>query len=378
MSAPGRASAPLLALVLACDPGAPAKPASAPAVAPVTAPVEAPIERVGFASELERDEELRLFPAVGLPDGAGWRVQLRAWVYEPEEDSWRRGAAIEALAGALELPPGSEASAVFRARARAFLVDNERGKRVVVRIGRKEHVLGATGPNGQSETTLRLASADLAGPVTEVRAVLPEGDARGYVGAIYRMDAGGVSVVSDVDDTIKISEVRDRPKLLERTFLRAFEAVPGIADAYARWAGDGATFHYVSASPWQLHDALEAFRVAAGLPAGSLHLKSFRAKDASFLSLFVDPEAYKRPILQALIGGAPGRRFVLVGDSGERDPEAYAAAYVAFPTQVAAIYIRDVTGEGRDAPRYATTFAAVPAERWTIFRDAAELPARLP
>src|SRR5690606_3210230 len=115
-------------------------------------------------------------------------------------------------------------------RARAFLVDNERGKRVVVRIGHstKEHVLEDTGPNGHSETALHLADADLPAEVNLVTAVLPPGDPREFTGVIVRMDSAGVSVVSDIDDTIKISDVRDKRALLERTFLREFEPAPGM------------------------------------------------------------------------------------------------------------------------------------------------------
>ena len=68
----------------------------------------------------------------------------------------------------------------------------------------------------------------------------------------------------------------------------------------------------------------------------------------------------------------------LIGDSGEMDPEAYGAAFREFPTRVAAIYIRDVSGEPREAPRYAAAFAEVPPDRWTIFTDPAALPPTLP
>ncbi|WP_143140312.1 phosphatidate phosphatase App1 family protein [Nannocystis exedens] len=378
---------PVLALALAaaaCDPARQQSPAPAPAPAPAppssaASPAPAAAEqRAGVTSDLKSDEDLRLLPAVAVRDGDRWRVDLRAWVFEPEEGSWRRGAAVEALVAALELPPGSEANDVFRKRARAFLVDNESGKRVVVRIGTKEHVLGVTGANGHSETTLHLDDADLPAPLTPVTAVLRPGDARSFTGTIVRLDATGLSVVSDVDDTIKISEVRDKQRLLERTFLKEFEPVPAMAAAYQRWAAAGATFHYLSASPWQLYDALVEFTGAAGFPAGSMHLKLFRPKDSSFFSLFQDPREYKAPLLRALLRGAPGRRFVLVGDSGEMDPEVYAAAYREFPDQVVAIYIRDVTDEGRDAPRYRTVFAGVPEARWQIFTDPAELPPTLP
>lgn len=377
-----RAAAPCVAvlLALACDAGPAAAPKTpTPTPTAPAAPAAPAIERVGVVSDLKSDEELRLLPVVATPAGPGaWEVRLHAWVYEPEDDSPTRGAALTSLAALLELPAGSAEEAVFRQRGRGFLFDNERGKRIVVRIGRREHVLTDTSANGHSETVLRLTDDDLADPVTPVVAVLRDGDARRYEGSIFRLDPAGASVISDVDDTIKISEVRDKQRLLERTFLREFEPVAGAADRYSQWARAGAAFHYLSASPWQLYDPLREFVQAAGFPAGSMHLKLFRVKDTSFFSLFQDPHAYKTPLLDALIGGAPGRRFVLVGDSGEKDPEAYADAFRRYPTQIAAIYIRDVTGEARDAARYQTTFAGIPADRWQIFTDPADLPATLP
>lgn len=371
-----RTAGPALACLLAltCDPAPAAPPvASAPPLSPA-------VQRVGFPSDLKSDEELRLFPVVaGRTQDGSWEVRLRAWVYEPEEDSWTRAGALAALAALLELPEGSAESEVFRRRARPFLYDNERGKKIVVQIGLKEHVLEATGASGHSETLLRLTDADLAAPVVPVTAVLRPGDARNYAGTILRLDPVGTSVISDVDDTIKISEVRHKLRLLERTFLRDFEPVPGMAAAYGKWAASGGVlFHYLSASPWQLYDPLVDFLGSAGYPIGSAHLKLFRAKDSSFFSLFQDPKAYKAPLLRSLIGAAPGRRFILVGDSGELDPEAYADAYREFPAQVAAIFIRDVTDEPRDAPRYQTAFAGIPPERWQIFQDPSELPTILP
>jgi phosphatidate phosphatase APP1 len=374
-------------ILLACDPGpAPvAKPTTAPAqVATPAMPTAKPAPVYtpsGKTSNLKSDEHARIFPVIARRDGDRWKLRLHAWVYEPEEGSLGRGAAIEGLRAALDLPEEASESDIFRARARAFLVDNESNKTLVVRIGAAEHTLTTTGSNGHSETDLELDAAglqpDAAGWVA-IDVIAPTGDSRQFGGAALLLTDTGTSVISDVDDTIKISEVRDKKKLLARTFLREFEAVPGMAAAYRRWAGAGRTFHYVSASPWQLFDALGEFVKTADYPRGSMHLKQFRVKDSSFFSLFEDPQAYKRPILQELISRAPGRRFVLIGDSGEMDPEAYGAAFREFPTQVAAIYIRDVSGEPREAPRYATAFADVPADRWTIFTDPAVLPATLP
>ena len=41
--------------------------------------------------------------------------------------------------------------------------------------------------------------------------------------------------------------------------------------------------------------------------------------------------------------------FVLIGDSGQRDPEIYAEIATSFPNRILAVYIRDVsTDPGRD------------------------------
>ncbi len=370
--------------LIACDPGTTpvAKPTSTPAVPAVPAAKPAPAYTPsGKTSNLKSDEQARIFPGIARRDGERWKLHLHAWVHEPEADSIGRNAALEALRATLDLPEEASASDIFRARARTFLFDNESGKTLIVRIGDAEHTLTSTGANGHSETDLELAAAglrpDAAGWVP-IDVIAPADDSRHFTGHALLLADTGTSVISDVDDTIKISEVRDKKKLLIRTFLREFEAVPGMATAYRRWAGAGASFHYVSASPWQLFDVLAGFVASADYPRGSMHLKQFRVKDSSILSLFDDPQAYKRPILHDLISRSPGRRFVLIGDSGEMDPEAYSAAYREFPGQVAAIYIRDVSDEPREAPRYKTTFADVPADRWTIFTDPAQLPATLP
>jgi len=373
--------------VLACDPATkqatptPTKAAPAPTT-PVTTPPPAatpttPTAAFDAVSNLKSDEDVRIFQTVARRDGDAWVVPLHAWVYEPEDGAVVRGATLDALLMALELPAEAESSEIFRARAKAFLYDNESAKHLVVRLGGAAYTLPGTGSNGHSEATLRVPTDSLAPGWTTATVVPRSGDVRTFSGDVLLLADTGVSVISDVDDTIKISEVRDKKKLLENTFMRPFVAVPGMAAAYTRWAGQGAAFHYVSASPWQLLDPLKSFIGEAAYPQGSMHMKLFRWKDSTFFSLFQSPIEYKQPILSGLIAQFPQRRFVLVGDSGEKDPEVYAAIYRVHPQQVAGIYIRDVTGEARDAPRYQTAFTGIPADRWTIFTDPATLPAAL-
>jgi hypothetical protein len=382
-----RCIAALSLALLACDrtpapevkPAAPAPAPEHPMTTPTSTPPPAPVAS-GRTSNLKDDEEARIFPAIGKRDGDVWTLRVHGWVYEPETDAPGRTAAIEALRVALGLPDEAASSDIFRARARSFLVDNESSKGLLVRIGGHEYELSTTGSNGHTHTDLRVPADGLtpdAAGLVKIDVIPRQHDVRSFAGVALMLGETGVSVISDIDDTVKISEVRDKKKLLINTFMREFQPVPGMADAYRRWAAAGAAFHYVSASPWQLYDPIDGFFRGTGFPQGSLHLKQFRAKDSSFLSLFTDPLAYKGPILRELLTQFPNRKFVLVGDSGEMDPEVYGSAYREFPAQIVAIHIRDVTAEDRNAPRYAVAFADVPAERWNIFTDATTLPDKL-
>jgi phosphatidate phosphatase APP1 len=209
-------------------------------------------------------------------------------------------------------------------------------------------------------------------------AVTSADDGRRFVGHAYLIERAGVSVISDIDDTIKISEVRTKKALLRNTFLEPFRAVDGMADVYRRWIDShGTAFHYVTASPWQLYEPLRGFLEDAGFPSGTLHMKPFRWKDEAFLSLFESPEKYKPDVIDSLVARFPRRRFVLVGDSGEKDPEIYGAAARKHEKQIVAILIRDVTQESADGPRYKECFAGLSRELWRIFRDPVEIRAAL-
>jgi phosphatidate phosphatase APP1 len=75
-----------------------------------------------------------------------------------------------------------------------------------------------------------------------------------------------------------------------------------------------------------------------------------------------------------LLNDYPRRRFILVGDSGERDPETYGTIARKFPARVLRIFIRDVTGEPAGTARYRHAFADLNADTWQLFQDPANLP----
>ena len=96
-------------------------------------------------------------------------------------------------------------------------------------------------------------------------------------------------------------------------------------------------------------------------------------KDGTALKLFDSPERYKLAAIEPLLRQFPNRQFVLVGDSGEKDPEAYGALARKYPGQVRHIFIRDLTGENAEATRYRKAFAKVPDEVWQVFKEPLEI-----
>ena len=173
-------------------------------------------------------------------------------------------------------------------------------------------------------------------------------------GRIKLLAPSGRSVVTDIDDTIRITEIlKGRATVLRNTFLKAFEAVPGMRDRYAAY-GNGVDFHYVSGAPWQLYRVLAQFLIEeSGFPEGTFHMKNV-PKNLAELDTWrawrnlVSGDftvLHKKAEITALIKACPDRRFILIGDSGEMDPEIFAAVRDEFPDQIEEILIRDIRGD---------------------------------
>ncbi len=147
-----------------------------------------------------------------------------------------------------------------------------------------------------------------------------------------------------------------------------------MPELYQECASEGVVFHYVSGSPWQLYLPLSEFLVAEGLPLGSFDLKHFRLKDPSTLAgLLQSQETVKLPAINRILAAFPQRRFVLIGDSGEQDPEIYATVAREHGERIEAIIIRNVTSEDVDNERFKTVRKGLGKVRFHLF----ELPAEI-
>jgi phosphatidate phosphatase APP1 len=333
-------------------------------------------------SNLKRNQDVVLFPAMACRSGSNcWDLNIHGCVYEPDQ----RTVALTLIRVALGLEHVSLTTAenkLFAERARLFMVDHKAGRKIVVRIGDTEFTLPKSAADGHFSTVVQLSDAQvekLRNFSAALHVVMPAKDKRNFAGELNVFNDTGIIVVSDIDDTIKITQVRDRKATLRNTFLEPFQPVPGMADIYRGWTEkSGAHFCYVSASPWQLFSPLADFIRSNGFPAGVFYLKSFRWKDESFFNLFEGPEKYKPTVIEPLMKQFPNRQFVFVGDSGERDPEIYGKLAREHPQQVMKILIRNVTDEGPEAKRYQTAFHDLPPMLWNVFREPSEIATSIP
>lgn len=330
-------------------------------------------------STIKSDEVIEFFPTAArlTDDGQTWIVPIHGWIYEPEAGDLLRGALVDSIRGVL-LDASPAERKILDQRLRRFLVDNERRKRVEVEIAGQRETLPASSENGHFHDTIAIpaqrAGKSVVNGQLRLRAVLSEDDPRTFEGRITLLSPAGITVISDIDDTVKVTEVTSGRGLWQKTFLEEFEAVPGMSSRYSRWSDEGAHVHYLSGSPWQLHQLISEMLSREGFPAGSTHLRSIRFKDSSVMQLLQPPDEFKTIGIEATFARWPNRRYVLVGDSGEHDPEIYGEIARRFPERVLYTAIRDVTSQARDADRYRTAFRNVPGERWMIFTDPERLP----
>ena len=314
----------------------------------------------------ESDPEVRLFPTIGysIADGALWRIQIQGRISQASPATFSKRLMLKGLIRALNVSTQVAEGDMFRERVRGFLSAPIKGTRIQVELAGQHYVLRrkskASGlftckldiPSKQLQNFRTYGSARPANETVAQQCMQKWDIGLGQISSpVYLAERRGVSVISDIDDTIKLTEVTSRRRMLLRTFAEPFEPIEGMAAAYQRWEEQGALFHYVSSSPWQIYDAINQFLTDEKFPAGSMHLKWFRLRDEIFKRWQIIRRKSKGGVIRNLIKRLPGRTFILVGDSGERDPEIYAKLASKFPSQVARICIRQIDAKPLDGER---------------------------
>lgn len=184
----------------------------------------------------------------------------------------------------------------------------------------------------------------------------PDGDAITAVcEVVVPQDDVEYGIISDLDDTVVRTGAQSRLRMtavvmLNNAKTRApFEGVGAFYDALQK--GPDARGHnpvfYVSSSPWNLYGLFEDFMEAHGIPHGPIFLKDFGFEKQHFMSS--GHQQHKLERVEQLLKTYPELPFLLIGDSGQEDPEIYREVVRRHPGRIRAIFIRDVTHDDRDA-----------------------------
>lgn len=161
-------------------------------------------------------------------------------------------------------------------------------------------------------------------------------------------------ILSDLDDTVVRSGASDKLRFARTVLLNnAHTRVPfaGCGAFYrALEEGPDGRGHnpvfYVSSSPWNFYSLFTEFLDAHGIPRGPIFLKDFGFSQGKLLR--AGHEEYKYERACRLLAAYPDLPFVLIGDSGQSDPEVYRRVVREHPGRIRAVYVRDVTAPERD------------------------------
>ncbi|MFC4951122.1 App1 family protein [Pseudonocardia sp. GCM10023141] len=255
----------------------------------------------------------------------------------------RPGVAAPAVGvPAAELPSRRSRQAVLRSSLARFLTVEIAGAGVTVSVPGGPRLVHSD-PDGYVDAVLDVPAMEPGWH--EVGLALRDGVA--VTAQVHVVDPESrIGLVSDVDDTIVetglsrgleflratlLTEVRDRTPLPGAAALyRAFVAAPGPARPV----------FYLSTSPWNLHEMLLEFIALRRFPLGPLLLTDWGPPRSG--PFRIGAQEHKTGVVRRLLDEHPGLRLVLVGDSGQADPQIYAQLAREHPHRIIAVYIRRV------------------------------------
>lgn len=323
-----------------------------------------------FTGRIAADERVQFFPTISNRlNSTHWLIPIHGWIYEPEYDSKKRKLAIKGMGKLFRVEDESE-KMYLNKRMMPFVADNQSMKYVRVQFNGDDisHKIKRSSKDGHFVHHLEVHQDHLH-PVDGIVTYQAIDEPRAFRGHVHLVQEEGVGIISDIDDTVKITNYLNKSEFYKNTFLREFKAVEGMQQLLQKCKRHyhNCSIHYVSASPYQLYEALSTFFREEGFPEATFHLKRIRIKDRSLLKFFEDPFEYKLQQIEPILQTFPRRKFILIGDSGEKDPEVYKELLSKYPEQIERIWIRNVNEATEER------MEGVDGTKWRYFDDGFDL-----
>lgn len=280
-----------------------------------------------FGKQVGGDDVLWLFDntAYRSPTTGEWEAEFVAAVFEPDIKC-RLADVVSSVAKTLGLADDAEERDTIEERLIPFLWDIQ-----TVRVFKLNHLgrdlnMGPTSFNGITADTVRV-KAQKPGHFVTAKARVPP-TVKGYLDMrTFYAGEEGWGIVSDIDDTVKVTNTGDPLGILTETFVEDPRAVKGMPELYAALKAmlpRDTPWFYLSASPYNLYPLLHDF-LGRHYPAGTMILRdsSWRSVAGLLSALTMGTEEYKVDRISRICSWLPKRKMILVGDSTQSDPEAY-------------------------------------------------------
>jgi len=157
-------------------------------------------------------------------------------------------------------------------------------------------------------------------------------------------------VISDIDDTVLYTETANWLRMAGNIFLsNARTRLPfrGVSEFYQRLrrgshGNQNNPIFYVSSSPWNIYDLLSDFFQLQEIPYGPmLFLRDWGLNEDELLP--TNHRLHKLRTIRNLLDVFKELSFILIGDSGQEDPEIYVEVVKEYPGRILGVYIRDVS-----------------------------------
>lgn len=174
-----------------------------------------------------------------------------------------------------------------------------------------------------------------------------------------------ITIISDLDDTIKITHVGDTSDMIVNGLFKE-KYFAGVPEFYRSIVSPRQTFYVVSGSGEYLRKRIEDALEDNKMPKTEVILKN-KGDGKTY--------DYKVKKIRGIIGATAGN-FILLGDDTEFDPQVLLTIKNEFPDRVIGTYIRSVRGKKFEAPikSYLTVYEVANYEIEAKRLDKAALP----
>lgn len=179
------------------------------------------------------------------------------------------------------------------------------------------------------------------GPAPAQVGIKAAGTDKAHQVTVFSSERAPYGVISDIDDTIIRTGAYSLMKNLWTSAtgnVHEREVFDDAAALLRQCEGEGACFFYVSSSPWNLYDYLQAIFQKAGLPLGPFFLRDLGISDTQFIT--GTHGDHKTAAIETILKANPDLSFTLVGDTGQHDPHIYTRIVRDYPDRITRVILR--------------------------------------